>query len=65
MLGRTAETLEAYRWIRREDPNYRDVEERIRELSSRRSRARRRVADEPSWVGGVLRSWQDLLGISK
>ena len=24
-LGRIAETLEAYRWIRREDPAYRDV----------------------------------------
>ena len=64
-LGRTAETLEAYRWIRREDPNYRDVEERIRELSSRRPPGSRRLAAEPSWVGGVLRSWQDLLRISK
>ena len=25
MLGRMEETLEAYRWIRREDPDYRDV----------------------------------------
>jgi tetratricopeptide (TPR) repeat protein len=65
MLGRTAETLEAYRWIRREDPNYRDVEERIRELSSRRPPVRRDLSPEPSWVGGVLRSWQDLLRTSK
>ncbi len=35
-LGRIAETLEAYRWIRREDPAYRDVAERIERLSSRR-----------------------------
>lgn len=35
-LGRVAETLEAYRWIRREDPDYRDVTERIERLSSRR-----------------------------
>mgnify|MGYP003393628842 FL=1 len=35
-LGRIAETLEAYRWIRREDPVYRDVAERIEQLSSRR-----------------------------
>lgn len=35
-LGRVAETLEAYRWIRREDPTYRDVAERIEQLSSRR-----------------------------
>jgi tetratricopeptide (TPR) repeat protein len=35
-LGRIAETLEAYRWIRREDPAYRDVAERIEQLSVRR-----------------------------
>jgi tetratricopeptide (TPR) repeat protein len=36
-LGRWAETLEAYRWIRREDAAYRDVGERIEQISSRRS----------------------------
>jgi tetratricopeptide (TPR) repeat protein len=35
-LERVAETMEAYRWIRREDPAYRDVAERIERLSSRR-----------------------------
>ncbi len=35
-LGRVAETLEAYRWIRREDAAYRDVAERIERLSARR-----------------------------
>ena len=35
-LDRVAETLEAYRWIRREDPEYRDVANRIEQLSSRR-----------------------------
>ncbi len=35
-LERVAETLEAYRWIRREDPDYRDVAERIERLSIRR-----------------------------
>ena len=35
-LGRVAETLEAYRWIRREDATYRDVAERIERLSSHR-----------------------------
>lgn len=35
-LGRTTETLEAYRWIRREDPGYRDVADRIERLSSQR-----------------------------
>lgn len=35
-LGRVAETLEAYRWLRREDAAYRDVGERIERLSTRR-----------------------------
>jgi tetratricopeptide (TPR) repeat protein len=65
LLGRTAETLEAYRWIRREDPSYRDVEQRIQELSSGRPATRRAVPEAPSWVGGVLRSWQELLRTSK
>ncbi len=66
-LGRVAETLEAYRWIRREDPDYRDVAGRIEQLSSRRPVAagNKRRAEEPTWVDGVLRSWQDLLGTSK
>jgi tetratricopeptide (TPR) repeat protein len=35
-LGRIEETLEAYRWIRREDPGYRDVAGRIERLTSKR-----------------------------
>ncbi|NOT24319.1 MAG: tetratricopeptide repeat protein [Nitrospiraceae bacterium] len=35
-LGRTPEALEAYRWLRREAPQYRDVGERIELLSTRR-----------------------------
>jgi tetratricopeptide (TPR) repeat protein len=65
MLGRTAETLEAYRWIRREDPNYRDVEQRIRELSSKRSSTIGRRSTHPAWMGGIIRSWHALLRISK
>ena len=64
MLGRTEETLEAYRWIRREAPDYRDVVERIQQLSSKRVSTSAR-ASQPSWVSGVLRSWQGLLGTSK
>jgi tetratricopeptide (TPR) repeat protein len=61
-LGRIAETLEAYRWIRREDPGYRDVAGRIEQLSSRRSvPGKKSAAGDSSWVGGVLKSWQDLL----
>jgi tetratricopeptide (TPR) repeat protein len=37
-LGRITETLEAYRWIRREDPGYRDVADRIEQLSSQRAK---------------------------
>jgi len=65
MLGRIEETLEAYRWIRREDPDYRDVAERISELSSHRVVKKSSHASQPSWVSGVLRSWQGLLRPSK
>lgn len=65
-LGRIAETLEAYRWIRREDPDYRDVENRIMQLSTRRTSLKGSTfSTQRSWVGGVIRSWQDLLRTSK
>ncbi len=35
-LGRADEALEAYRWLRREDPRFRDVAERIGALSVRK-----------------------------
>ena len=35
-LGRIPEALEAYRWLRREAPQYRDVAERIESMSTRR-----------------------------
>jgi tetratricopeptide (TPR) repeat protein len=35
-LGRIPETLETYRWLRREAPQYRDVAMRIESLSTRR-----------------------------
>ncbi|MGH7258140.1 MAG: hypothetical protein ACREIM_07160, partial [Nitrospiraceae bacterium] len=38
-LGRMQETLEAYRWIRREDPGFKDVAERIERLSNRKTQA--------------------------
>ena len=61
MLGRTDETLEVYRWIRREDPNYRDVESRIQQLSARRASSITSRSSPASWVGGILRSWQGFL----
>ena len=36
LLGRIPEALEAYRWLRREAPQYRDVSMRIESLSTRR-----------------------------
>jgi tetratricopeptide (TPR) repeat protein len=65
MLGRVEETLEAYRWIRREDPEYRDVAQRIQQLSSKRSSISGAHAPQPSWFTGVWRSWQSLLRTSK
>jgi tetratricopeptide (TPR) repeat protein len=65
VLGRMEETLEAYRWIRREDPDYRDVAQRIQHLSSKRWSASGGRAAQRSWVTGVLRSWHSLLGTTK
>lgn len=66
-LGRLAETLEAYRWIRREDPGYRDVASRIEQLSSRRpvSAGKKSRAEQSTWIGEVLKSWHGLLGNPK
>ena len=65
-LGRISETLEAYRWIRREDPGYRDVAERIQQLSGRRPFTNdRKSVFTGSWMKNMLRSWQTLLRPSK
>lgn len=41
-LGRVNEALESYRWLRREDSEFRDVTERIESLSERRRSDHRR-----------------------
>ena len=65
-LGRVDETLEVYRWIRREDPFYRDVELRMGQLSMRKSsRQPYPSSSQDSWVGGMFRSWQGFLRQSK
>jgi tetratricopeptide (TPR) repeat protein len=65
-LGRINEALESYRWLRREDSDYRDVEQRIKQLSTRRrSSFKTPPLPQRSWVGGVIRSCQDLLRTSK
>jgi tetratricopeptide (TPR) repeat protein len=60
-LGRMTETLEAYRWIRREDPGYRDVAVRIERLSARRpsSVAGKSVLEASSEHGAALKSLPD------
>lgn len=63
-LGRTEDTLEQYRWIRREEPGFKDVTERIERLSSGRSSGRHRVAGNDggsSWMAQLQR----ILGTSK
>jgi tetratricopeptide (TPR) repeat protein len=66
-LGRVGETLEAYRWIRREEPDYRDVVDRIERLSARRpaTTGKKRSQEALQGTGNFLRSWNDLFGISK
>ncbi|MFO0729918.1 MAG: tetratricopeptide repeat protein [Nitrospiraceae bacterium] len=63
-LGRVEETLENYRWIRREDPGFKDVADRIDRLSSSRrgsAKASSAGADSASWMTQLHR----ILGTSK
>lgn len=65
-LERISETLEAYRWIRREDPGYRDVTQRIQQLSGRRPfTSGRRSLVAGSRMKDMLRSWHSLLRPTK
>ena len=56
-LGRIPETLEAYRWLRREAPQYRNVAKRIESLSMRRMHHDNRSP----WAAQALQMWQSLL----
>jgi tetratricopeptide (TPR) repeat protein len=63
-LGRIDDTLEHYRWIRQEDPNFKDVAERIERLGSHRAPSSRNAegtGDGSSWVTQLQR----ILGASK
>lgn len=62
-LGRIAEALEAYRWLRREDSLYRDVGERIDALSKGRTQAELRSTQANAKAGASqqLHAWQNLL----
>ena len=61
-LERIPEALEAYRWLRREAPQYRDVALRIESLSTRRTHIdnRQGQADNP-WARQALQMWLGLL----
>jgi tetratricopeptide (TPR) repeat protein len=53
-LGRHAESLEVYGWIRKEDPGFRDVTQRIKHLTSgRRGPAPRSQARWQAWMEEV------------
>ena len=55
-LDRIPEALEAYRWLRREAPQYRDVAMRIQLLSTRRMHTDNRSP----WATQALQMWQGL-----
>jgi tetratricopeptide (TPR) repeat protein len=61
-LARIPEALEAYRWLRREAAQYRDVAMRIESLSTRRMYTENRhgKGDSP-WGKQALHMWQGLL----
>ncbi len=63
-LGRIEGALEHYRWIRREEPAFKDVAERLDRLSSRRPASTRdgeHGSDGSSWMAQLQR----ILGASK
>jgi tetratricopeptide (TPR) repeat protein len=66
-LGRMGETLEAYRWIRREEPDYRDVTDRIERLSAHRpaTTGKKHSSEALPGAGNFLKSFQNLFGTSK
>ena len=61
-LERIPEALEAYRWLRREAPHYRDVAMRIESLSMRRPHTDNpQRQDNSPWTQQALQMWQGLL----
>jgi tetratricopeptide (TPR) repeat protein len=61
-LERIPEALEAYRWLRREAPQYRDVAMRIESLSMRRPHTdNHQRQDNSPWTQQALQMWQGLL----
>ncbi len=65
-LNRRSEALEAYRWLRREDGQFRDVAERIESLSEGRlSLDKRQVQRGSVWTRPASQVFQDLLRNAK
>jgi tetratricopeptide (TPR) repeat protein len=61
-LDRIPEALEAYRWLRREGPQYRDVAMRIESLSMKRMHRDNHQGQRASpWAQQALQMWQGLL----
>ncbi|SLM49624.1 conserved protein of unknown function [Nitrospira japonica] len=61
-LGRADDALEAYRWLRREDPGFRDVAERIGALSVRKpSDPTDRSRRGNPWAKQALQVWEGFL----
>ena len=60
-LGRYAETLEVYRWIRNEDPGFQDIGDRIKNLGGggRGTRSFRRLTDS-SWLAHLFQLWRQV-----
>jgi tetratricopeptide (TPR) repeat protein len=60
-LGRITEALEAYRWLRREAPQFRDVAMRLESLSTgRMHRADRQAEGDSLWAQQALPMWLGL-----
>lgn len=65
-LNRVSEALEAYRWLRREDGQFRDVAERIEALSEGRlSFNKRQVQRGSVWTRPASQVFQNLLRNAK
>jgi len=61
-LGRYAEALETYGWVRQEDAEFLDVQSRIKHLCALGCGTRQSVFARPLRAGDLLHLWQSLLG---
>lgn len=61
LLGRYAESLETYRWVQGEDPEYLDVARRIKHLSARRTSLLRPLRmRNRSYIEDLASAWREL-----